>query len=149
MPNIVHRIGMEHATPQQVFQAVATREGLASWWTEHVSGESTVGGILQFRFDAGGPDFEVLELAPDERVRWRCVSGSEDWIDTRIRFEISEQDGETALLFKHEGWREETEFMHHCSTQWAYFLVGSRKLLEGGMGTPYGGRFEPVSRWSG
>lgn len=36
MPNIVHRIGMEHASPDEVYKAGATREGLASWWTEKV-----------------------------------------------------------------------------------------------------------------
>ena len=149
MPNIVHRLGMEQATPRDVFRAVATREGLASWWTEPVSGESNVGEVLRFRFDEGGPDFEVLELTPHERVRWRCVSGPEEWIDTHIQFDISEQDGEAVLLFKHGGWREEIEFMHHCSTQWAYFLIGLRELLEGRPGAPYGGaRFQPISGWT-
>ena len=34
MPNIVHRIGVQGVRPARVYQAVATREGLASWWTE-------------------------------------------------------------------------------------------------------------------
>jgi hypothetical protein len=148
MPNIVHRIGIEGTTAERVYQAVATRDGIASWWTEDVNGESTVGSVLQFRFGKGGPDFQVLELAPPTRVRWKCVAGPAEWIDTHVHFDISHQYGEMVLLFKHCGWREEAEFMHHCSTQWAYFLIGLKQLLEVGQGRPYGPRFEPISRWS-
>jgi hypothetical protein len=27
--------------------------------------------------------------------------------------------------------------MHHCSTKWAYFLLGLKAGLEGGAATPY------------
>ena len=54
MPNIVHRIGMKKANPEEAYGSVATREGLASWWTEKVTGESKVGNVLQFRFETGG-----------------------------------------------------------------------------------------------
>jgi len=148
MPNILHRIGIENTTPDKLYRAIATRDGIASWWTETVIGEPAVGSILQFRFGNGGPDFEVLELTPPTRVRWKCVAGPEEWIDTRIHFDISQQDGETVLLFSHCGWREEAEFMHHCNTQWAYFLIGLKHLMEGGQGRPYGPLLEPISRWS-
>jgi hypothetical protein len=41
------------------------------------------------------------------------------------------------VLFTHAGWREPVEFMHHCSTKWAYFLLGLKAGLEGGPATPY------------
>ena len=148
MLNIVHRIGVNKTTPEHAYQAVATRDGIAAWWTEQVHGDSKVGTVLQFRFAEDGPDFEVLELTPFSRVRWKCAAGPPEWLDTQIHFDISDQDGETVILFKHCGWREEVEFMHHCSTQWGYFLVGLKELLEGGHGTPYGPRFQPISRWS-
>lgn len=148
MPNIVHRIGMEGTTAKAVYRAVASREGVASWWTEKVTGESAVGSVLHFAFGKGGPDFQVLELASPTRVCWKCVAGPDEWLDTRIQFDISRQHGETVLLFTHGGWREEAEFMHHCSTQWAYFLIGLKQFVESGQGRPYGPRFEPISRWS-
>jgi uncharacterized protein YndB with AHSA1/START domain len=146
MPNIVHRIGMDKASPEELYKAVATRDGLASWWTEDINGESRVGRIVQFRFGKEGPDFEVLELTPGTRVRWKCVAGAQEWVDTRIQFDINSQEGETVLRFKHCGWREEGEYMYHCSTRWAYFLLGLRQLLEGGEGRPYP-RCERISRW--
>jgi hypothetical protein len=148
MPNIVHRIGTEKATADQVYSSISTIAGLTSWWTPKVSGDSKIGGILQFLFSKGGPEFEVIDLQPQKRVEWRCVKGPSDWMDTHIEFMISKNDQETILLFKHSGWREEVEFMYHCSTQWAYFLIGLRKFLETGKGTPYGDGQEHVSLWS-
>lgn len=113
MPNIVHRIGLDNVAPKEVYSALATIKGLAGWWTESVSGESKVGGILQFRFGEDGPDFEVLELHKPTRVCWRCVAGPSEWIDTHVQFSISTLDDETVLVFRHCGWRDEVEFMHH------------------------------------
>jgi len=57
-------------------------------------------------------------------LEWKCLEGAPEWVDSHIEFEVSELEGEVILLFKHSGWRQEIEFMHHCSTQWAYFLIG-------------------------
>jgi hypothetical protein len=35
-------------------------------------------------------------------------------------------------VFKHANWKEPVEFMHHCSTKWATFLLNLRDL--GGRG---------------
>ena len=39
-------------------------------------------------------------------------------------------------MFRHEGWREPVEFMSHCSTKWATYLVSLKQLLETGTGAP-------------
>jgi hypothetical protein len=41
------------------------------------------------------------------------------------------------VLFKHAGWKEPVEFMHHCSTKWATFLLSLRDMLESSSGRPY------------
>jgi hypothetical protein len=54
----------------------------------------------------------VLERSSDRTV-WRCVAGHNDWIGTRIIFALKPpDDGGTALLFTHEGWQQEKEFMN-------------------------------------
>jgi hypothetical protein len=90
--------------------------------------------ILQFRFETGGSNFEVLEITPSKWVRWKCVAGPDQWVDTRAYFEIAQEDCETVLLFKHCVWRKETERMHRCGTFWASFLIGLKDLLDGGQG---------------
>ena len=64
MPDILHRVGIKSSL-DDVYKALTTREGLAGWWTNDTQGESTVGGVLQFRFGAGGFDMPVVVMAPE------------------------------------------------------------------------------------
>ena len=34
------------------------------------------------------------------------------------------------------GWKEPMEFMHHCSSKWAIFLMSLKSLLETGRAAP-------------
>ena len=136
---IRHRLGIA-ADPADVYDRLATNDGLRRWWTQDVRGISAVGDTLSFHF--GGPDrscaMEVRELVPDERVVWRCTAGPEEWVDTEFTFALSQDgaDGETVLLFTNDGWREPVEFMHHCTTKWGTFLMSLKDLLETGRGRP-------------
>lgn len=48
-------LGMEiHADPKAVFDTIATRSGLAAFWTPDVKGEEAEGGELTFGF-SGAP----------------------------------------------------------------------------------------------
>jgi len=137
MPDILHKVGIKSSSPDDVYRELTTLQGLSGWWTTDTRGESKEGGVLQFRFGAGGFDMKVLELRPAKRVLWQVVEGPEEWIGTRIRFDLDQRDDWTILLFKHEGWREPVEFMHHCSTKWAVFLLSLKSLLETGKGAPW------------
>jgi uncharacterized protein YndB with AHSA1/START domain len=138
MVDILHRIGVRTATPETVYEALTTVEGLAGWWTEDTKGNGDEpGGVLAFRFPpVGGFDMEVLELRPSERVVWRVVDGPEEWIGTTIEWELSQRADWTIVLFAHRGWREPVEFMHHCSTKWSSFLMSLKSLVETGEGAP-------------
>jgi uncharacterized protein YndB with AHSA1/START domain len=136
MVDILHRVGVKASSPDDVYAALTTRDGLSGWWAKDTQGDATVGGVLQFRFEAGGFDMLVLELQPAERVLWEVVDGPEEWIGTHVRWDL-EQDGDyTVVLFRHEGWKEPVEFMHHCSTKWAIFLMSLKSLVETGEGAP-------------
>ncbi|MEV6196624.1 SRPBCC domain-containing protein [Streptomyces sp. NPDC051920] len=135
MADILHRVGTT-AARDTVYQALTTVDGLAAWWTTDTKGSGD--DVLQFRFgDVGGFDMKVLELRPDARVRWEVVDGPEEWIGTTVTFDLK-QDGEwTIILFAHEGWREQVEFMNHCTTKWALFLMSLKSLVETGTGAPH------------
>jgi len=136
MVDILHRIGVV-APLDDVYRAVATPEGLAAWWTTDTVGTREVGGQLAFRFgDAGGFDMEIMELDPSGRVHWRVTDGPEEWVGTEIDWRLDQRDEYTVVQFKHEGWREPVEFMHHCSTKWATFLLSLKELVETGHGRP-------------
>jgi uncharacterized protein YndB with AHSA1/START domain len=136
--DIRHRIGVK-AGPGEVYARLATPDGLRQWWTQDVRGHAAVGDKLSFHF--GGPDrfvvMEVTELAPDERVAWRCVEGPDEWLGTDFTFDLSRDGDETVVLFTNSGWREPVEFMHHCTTKWGSFLVGLKQDVETGAGRPF------------
>jgi uncharacterized protein YndB with AHSA1/START domain len=138
MPDILHRVGIKSSSPDGTYKALTTCEGLSAWWTDNTKGENKVGGVLKFRFgERGGFDMKVLELKPSQRVLWQVIDGPEEWIGTKVSFDLK-QDGEyTIVLFKHQGWKEPVEFMHHCSTKWAIFLLSLKSLLETAKGAPY------------
>lgn len=79
---------------------------------------------------------KVLETEPGRRVLWEVIDGPEEWIGTRVRFNLEQEDDFTIVLFRHEGWREPVEFMYHCSTKWATFLMSLKAVLETGRGEP-------------
>lgn len=137
MVDILHKVGIKSSSQNDVYRALATVEGLSAWWTDNTQGESKVGAVLQFRFGAGGFDMKVLELHPATHVLWEVIAGPEEWIGTKISFDIKQQGDWTIVLFKHQGWKEPVEFMHHCSTKWAVFLLSLKSLLDTGKGAPH------------
>jgi uncharacterized protein YndB with AHSA1/START domain len=136
MADILHRIGVEQSSPEQVYEALTTLDGLAGWWAEKTSGETSRGGVLEFRFGPGGFDMKVVELDPGRLVRWEVVDGPPEWIGTTVRWDLRREGDYTIVLFRHEGWREPVEFMHHCSTKWATFLLSLKQYVETGEGAP-------------
>lgn len=137
MPDILHRIGIQTASIDQIYEVLSTNKGLAGWWTRNTTGEpDRLGGIIEFRFGAGGFDMKVIDLQPAARVQWQVAVGPDDWVGTTISFELKQEGDFVIVLFKHQNWREATESMHHCSTKWAIFLMSLKSLLETGEGKP-------------
>lgn len=141
MADIIHRVGIK-ASPDKVFKALSTIEGLASWWTEKTSGGADVGKTISFQFHRpdgkviGGFEMEVLKQELFKRVQWICVKGPEEWIGTEIAFDLNQENEFTIVLFGHRNWKESSEFTAHCSTKWAVFLLSLKELIETGKGKP-------------
>jgi uncharacterized protein YndB with AHSA1/START domain len=136
MVDILHRVGVKSASLDDVYGALTTLEGLSGWWANDTKGDTEVGGVLEFRFKAGGFDLKVLELEPAKRVLWEVTDGPPEWIGTTVSFDLKREGDYTIVLFKHEGWKEPVEFMHHCSTKWGVFLLSLKSLAETGKGAP-------------
>ena len=137
MPDILHKIDIK-SSPTDTYRALTTLEGLSGWWTKTTQGNPNTGGTIEFRFGPnGGFDMKVLELEAGKRVLWQVVDGPDEWMGTKVSFDLR-RDGEfTVVMFKHQGWKEPVEFMHHCSTKWATYLLSLRSLLESRQGAPY------------
>lgn len=137
MADINHRVGIK-ASLEKIYEALTTDEGLTKWWTNDISGSGKVGSAIEFRFNGGGPDFIVTKLIPNKIVCWQH-SGStpESWIGTEILFQLEAEENQTFVRFTHSNWKETTDFMAHCSTKWAVFLLSLKDALETGKGNPF------------
>lgn len=141
MADIVHRIGIR-APADRVYEAVATAQGVAGWWTRDTAGGESENGPITTQFrrpdgqELGRMIFEVTSRDPYREVRWRFTDGPPEWIDTEATFELAEDGDMTILVFGHRAWREQVEFMAHCSMKWATFLLSLRDFLETGHGRP-------------
>ncbi len=145
MEKIRHRVGIR-APQEAVVAKLTTLDGLASWWTRDVEGDPGEGGKVEFWF--GRPDrgaaMEVAQVT-DNAVVWNCVGGPDEWVGGVLTFDLDQQGDETVLKFTHS-WREPVDFMFHCSTKWAYFLLGLKSSLETGEATPFPGDLK-ISSW--
>jgi uncharacterized protein YndB with AHSA1/START domain len=150
LETIRHRVGIA-ASPERIFAAVATRDGLQGWWISTITGNPSKGGS-SIEFFTGGTTplvtMNVVDLIPNEKVSWNCVQGPDEWVGTQLTFVITPSDAseETVLVFEHAHWRDPIEFMYHCSTKWAYFLLGMKGWLEGGESVAWP-RDMPISSW--
>lgn len=76
----------------------------------------------------------VVAIDPGRSVHWEVIEGPAEWIGTTVKFDLAQDGDYTIVLFKHQGWREPVEFMHHCSTNWV--LMSLKSLVETGKGAP-------------
>lgn len=138
MANILHRIGIKTSSVEEVYRTLTTRDGLAGWWTTDTRGEGDqTGNTVIFRFGTDGFDMKVKNLQSPGLVEWEVLDGHQEWIGTTLRFELKQDGDYVILLFKHLNWKEPVEFMHHCSTKWAIFLMSLKSLVETGKGNPF------------
>lgn len=145
---IRHRIGTP-APQAAVHAALATVDGLASWWTTDTTGDAATGGTLVFTFGETTDRrivFEVVAATPD-RIEWRGLPGGPDeWVDTRVTFDLRREGDETVIVFAHADWRDASPFQAHCSTKWGSYLLSLKAVLDGGTGQPFPGDVH-ISSW--
>jgi uncharacterized protein YndB with AHSA1/START domain len=136
MLSILHKVGIK-SSASDVYRALTTLQGLAGWWTTDTRGSSDPGEVIEFHFGRGRADMRVLELDPEKHVAWQVTAAHPDWIGSKVSFELKPEGEQTTVLFRHEGWQEPNEFMHHCSTKWATFLLSLKAFVETGKGAPF------------
>lgn len=152
MINIIHRVGIK-APLQKVYEALSTIEGIAGWWTEHTSGIAETGKTIVVRFlsaegkEIGSMNMEVKAQEPGKKVHWIFTAGPAEWIGTEVIFDLHQEEEYTIVLFAHRNWREEVEFMAHCSMKWGIFLLSLKQFVENGKGKPSPGDIK-IDNWN-
>jgi hypothetical protein len=120
-------------TPEHVFRTV---QDVRSWWSGFHS-EEFVGNTKElhdeFTFLAGdGAHYSrqrLIEVIPNQRIVWLITEGElsfidqkDEWVGTKVIFDIAEKDGKTELTFTHEGLTPEIECYDSCAPAWNMYL---------------------------
>lgn len=125
-------------TPGQVFRAI---NQVRDWWTGYYSEEikgntEKLNDEFSFRA-AGGAHYtkqKIVETIPGKKVVWLITHSElsflekkDEWIGTKVIFDISAKGGKTQLVFTHEGLTPEIECYDSCAPAWSEYL--QHKLL--------------------
>jgi hypothetical protein len=139
MATILLRVPVE-GDPKVAYDALSTAEGVKGWWSTHTEGPQGAGSTMKVAFpDAPMTfDFEVTDETAGERVAWRCLSGPPEWIGTEVSFDIqTDHDGNTSVLFAHDGWKTVKQSFPFIAYSWAQILPRFKKLVESGERDPF------------
>jgi uncharacterized protein YndB with AHSA1/START domain len=135
--DIVHSVVIQ-TTPDRLYEALTTQQGLAGWWTPQVKAEPIVGALNEFNFAGTTLTFRVDQLEPARHVAWSSVQVPPDWEGTRVLFDITPGDDTVNLRFSHAGFASPGGSFGGTSYVWAQYVRSLKLLLETGKGEPFG-----------
>ncbi|HSZ33883.1 MAG TPA: SRPBCC domain-containing protein [Puia sp.] len=131
------------ASAKEVFRDI---NNVTKWWTEEFYGNSNK---LNDEFTVHFGDVHVstqklIEFVPEKKLVWlvtksrlNFIRDMQEWNNTKISFELSEEGEQTQVKFTHHGLVPEVECYKDCSKGWDYYIKGSLfKLLTTGKGKP-------------
>lgn len=131
-------------TPNEVFNAITNVRG---WWSEEIKG-NTVNLNDEFQYsyqDMHRCKIKLIEVVPNKKIVWKILENyfsftqdkTEEWKNTIVNFEISQQGTQTQLHFTHVGLVPEYECYSACTAGWTQYLTKSLvQLLTTGKGLP-------------
>ena len=137
--SLVHQVNIK-ASPETIYKAISTQEGLSSFWTSDSKAESKVGSVASFGF--GGPTqrMKIEELVPGKRVKWAGLSDFPNWGNTTVTWDIaSAADGETSVTFRHANWLESvsSDDLGSINYTWGMIVDRLKQYAESGKPVPY------------
>lgn len=107
-----------------------------NWWVgfydETITGESEKTGDV-FEFLAGGgvhySKHCLTEASPNNKIVWAIIDSTlsfldktDEWVGTKIRFDLAEDANGTQVTFTHEGLTPKFECYGNCSSAWTQYL---------------------------
>ena len=130
-------------SPAVAFRAILNFRG---WWSEEIEGNTDK---LNEEFFYHYKDIhlcklKLIELGPDEKIAYlvtanefNFVEDKSEWVNTKLIFEITNEEGKTRVRFTHEGLVPEYECYKVCNDAWSGYIKNSLyKLITTGKGEP-------------
>lgn len=130
MATILHDLPIQ-SSPETVFRAVSSIEGLSNWWIKSGSGTPELGNQYQLDF---GPGYvwraQVTEIQISQVFELKLVHADDDWTGTVVRFEIRGNNNTVRLRFEHQGWPAINDHFRTSSYCWAMYLRCLKRYVE-------------------
>jgi uncharacterized protein YndB with AHSA1/START domain len=122
------------ASPDALYDAITTSDGLAGFWTKDSEAEPSVGSVARFGF---GPEavlrMRVDELVPGKRIRWTCLGDFPNWQQTAVTWDLRRDGvGPTTVVFRHGKWSPDLaeDYNAHSNYTWATILTALKAYAE-------------------
>lgn len=130
-------------SPAKAFDVILN---FRAWWSEEIEGETdrlNEEFFYHYR-DIHLCKMKLIELVPDKKIvylvtenEFNFVEDKSEWINTKLIFEISHEDGKTKVKFTHEGLVPGYECYQVCNDAWSGYIKNSLyKLITTGKGEP-------------
>jgi uncharacterized protein YndB with AHSA1/START domain len=128
------------ATPDEIYRALSTTDGVAGWWTTRNETTGQVGGTDRFWFPQAPQswDMRVDVAEPGKVLGWHCVGGPAEWVDTDVRWTLQPAaEGGTRVVFDHTGFKAKDEMLRVVTLGWAQMLLRLKEYTETRRSVPF------------
>lgn len=143
---------------QAAFDAI---KNFRAWWSEEIEGSTgELNEIFFYHYkDVHLCKIKLVEMVVNTKLVYQVidnqfsfVKNKNEWINTRLIFEITKEKDKTKVQFTHEGLVPEDECYNVCNDAWTSYIQGSLKsLIATGKGKPNpkegGLNAELVEKW--
>ncbi len=137
-----HRTIRVNATPEEAFRKIAE---VGEWWAKKFVGKALYeGDIFRIEFGTTWVNFKIKQAIPNKKTIWVVTDSylpwlaeKDEWTNTEIVYELSEEDGLTRIDFTHVGLIPGIECYERCEAGWTRFAtVSLPKFMNEGKGLP-------------
>lgn len=117
-----------------------------AWWSEEIEGNTDkVGETFFYHYkDVHLCKIKLIEMVADKKLVYQVTDNEfnftkdkTEWINTKLIFDVSTEEGKTKIVFTHDGLVPEYECYNVCNDAWTIYMQGSLKnFIETGTGKP-------------
>jgi hypothetical protein len=125
------------------FNAIKNFRG---WWSEEIEGNTDkLNETFFYHYkDIHLCKMELIESVPGQRLVYQVVENDfnfiedkSEWVNTKLVFELANENGHTSVRFTHEGLVPAYECYQVCNDAWSGYINNSLKqFIETGKGNP-------------
>lgn len=118
------------------------------WWSEEIEGNTDkLDETFFYHYkDVHLCKIKLIEIISNKKLvylvtenEFNFTKDKSEWINTKLIFDLSQQDGQTKIVFTHDGLVPFYECYGVCNDAWTSYIHGSLKnLIETGTGKPNG-----------